>query len=847
MKLTLTSLSIKRKLIAIILFSAISALMVGFLLIIVLNVRLLKREMVDNSAVIARVVGDYSVSALSFQDQREAADILKKLEGMAEVQSAHLFTPTNTEFAHYESPAFVAQLAAQNSANGSQSGIHGGDGRNAVLLDTTTIPPDGHVFKDEHLLIYQRIYYNAELYGTIVLQLTTVPLQAKIRNYILTMVAAAIGLVLISVLLALRLQRVISEPLMSLTSLVQKLSREGDYSMRFAHETDDEIGILADGFNELVARIQTREAERNKAQDALARALREDFRETVRNLQNLIYKISRRDETYVFTLFEGKLSININSELIIGKTIAEVFGRRNEAEYIGFFDRAFAGEAVQFEMLFDRRYYLNALEPIVENGTVREIVGSAVDITEQKLISNSLRVSEQRYKALVEGLPVGIIQSVNKTTVQGNTASGAASAATGDTPSDMPSVRIEFVNSDFVRQTNTPLEVLSEMMSQPNYMLPRHPDDKELAELRWNEWIQSAASVTLYRTYRLKTGIKTGVEEFRWFDDYATKFSIESGETIIIQAFLDVTEKKTAEDQLQQSLAKERELNALKSRFVSTVSHEFRTPLTGILLSVDLLQRYFAKLTERQRNDELGKVRSRVAELTNLMNDFLAQSESESIAQKFKPVPVDVIAICSAVISDMESVAHAGHKGQVERRFAVEEAFVLGDTKLLTHVFRNLVSNAIKYSPATEEQLIALVVMSIEVKDGMVLIDMTDHGIGIPDEDLQYLFTPFFRASNTGKISGTGVGLSIVREFAELHGGSIGVRSIVGIGSTFTVRLPLLPADAVAAFESGQALPEAGSNGKNTATRGGVSVGKSNSAGLGLINDGEDSSAALLL
>jgi signal transduction histidine kinase/HAMP domain-containing protein len=745
----LTNLSIKKKLIAIILVSTLTTLTIGFVLIIVLNINALRRDMVDNTLVVARVVGDYAASALNFHYQAEAAEILRKLEGLEGFDKAILYDKEHQLFAVYQRslPTAVPQERIPN------------------ILDTAHIPVSSYVFEDGYLHVYHRIVENNEYSGTLHLTATTSFLQAKIRNYVLTMAATGGGLIALALVLALQLQRVISRPILDLAKIVRKISQDNDYSVRFERRANDEIGVLTDGFNTMISQVQKREAERDKAQDALARALREDFRETVRNLQNLIYKVSRRsDGQYIFTLFEGKLSVNINSEMIIHKTLAEAFGKRHAERFTSLFDRAFLGEAVQFEMMFRRHYYLNALEPIIDNGTVREVVGSAVDITQLKRIENRLRLSEQRYKALVEGVPVGILQSVKR-------------------GYETPEIRLEFVNSEFVRQTGLSMQTFAEMMRSDHPALPFYAEDKAEAERVWREWLAGSAAPTLYRTYRLQITPTT----CRWFDDYATKFSTEAGETIIIQALLDVTEKKQSEERLQQALRKERELNALKSRFVSTVSHEFRTPLTGILLSVDILNRYITKLSDKQRNDELDKIRYRVSEITNLMNDFLAQSESESIAGKFKPVEVDIAALCKTVVQEMESVSQAAHHGSIEQRFAVETAVMFGDTKLLTHVLRNLISNAIKYS--TDEH--SLVRISLDVRDEDVCIEVTDNGIGIPADELPNLFTPFFRASNVSKISGTGMGLSIVKEFVELHKGSIRVHSIVGIGSTFTVCFPL--------------------------------------------------------
>jgi signal transduction histidine kinase len=251
-----------------------------------------------------------------------------------------------------------------------------------------------------------------------------------------------------------------------------------------------------------------------------------------------------------------------------------------------------------------------------------------------------------------------------------------------------------------------------------------------------------------------------------------------------------VSDKKQSEVQLQQSLDKERQVSALKTRFVSTISHEFRTPLAGILLSVDMLTRYFDRITSEKRLNELHKIRVRVNELTDLMNDFLTQSESQSAVGRFNPKVMDIAELCRSIASEMEFIASATSRARIIRNINVHDAMVSGDLKLLRYVIRNLVSNAIKYSPKDSP-----ITVDVYCESEAVVIAVSDKGIGIPESEQESLFTPFFRASNTTTISGTGIGLSIVREFIEAHNGKVSVESRQNEGSTFTVRLPLLDAE----------------------------------------------------
>jgi PAS domain S-box-containing protein len=757
----LQNLSIRSKLIGIILLCTVTALALGFSFIIAANIRAAKQDMVRSSSVLAQVVGDYCTPSLAFQNSEDAAEALSRLTSVTAVEYAALFDKDNQLFAEYQ-----------------RSSAQAASGRDTTLPDHLSFDSTSQkyfVFTGTTLLLYQRIVLKQEYYGVLQMRLSTTELDARVRTDVMQMVGIGSVLAGVSVLLALLLQRVISRRLRGLSRVMTHISEENDYSMRFDAKLrggDDEIGVLADGFNRMLEQIQKRERERDNAKEALAHALREDFRETVRNLQNLVIKVSRASNgEYIISLFEGKIAaqFGLDTDALRGQTLAEVFGEKLNTLYKHNFDAAFQGKTVRFESYLRNAHYLNFLVPIIENERVREIVCSTVDISSQKEAEERLRVSEQRYRALVQGLPVGILQSIK-----------------GEQSS-----RLEFVNTEFVRQTGYSMEMFAEMLHSGEMRLPMHENDRTEADELWAAWIDNDADITLKRTYRLRIVRDTTARgnEYRWFDDYSTKVRIDSGETVIIQALMDVSDKKQSEEQLQKSLDKERQVSALKTRFVSTISHEFRTPLAGILLSVDMLTRYFDRLTTEKRLSELSKIRVRVNELTDLMNDFLSQSESQSAVGRFNPQTMDIAELCRNISAEMEFIASATSRARIIRNINVHEAMVSGDMKLLRYVIRNLVTNAIKYSPKDEP-----ITVDVYCEPESVVIAVSDRGIGIPAEELPNLFTPFFRASNTTTISGTGIGLSIVKEFVEAHHGTVSVASRQNEGSTFTVRLPLVNA-----------------------------------------------------
>lgn len=273
------------------------------------------------------------------------------------------------------------------------------------------------------------------------------------------------------------------------------------------------------------------------------------------------------------------------------------------------------------------------------------------------------------------------------------------------------------------------------------------------------------------------------------------------------QLHAEIDRRKRLERELLLALGKERELNELKSRIFATISHEYRTPLTTILSSTELLEHYGSRLTEESKQKHFQRIQAAVKYMTELVNDVLFVNQSEIGSLEFSPVPLDIEEISREVVVGFQGNAtdEQGEKMEMGRirkltlsttkknssttisfrcEGACNQAFL--DKKLLQSMLRNLLSNAIKYSPNEAE-----VQLNLNLQDNEAIFQISDRGIGIPPQDLERLFNPFFRGSNIGVTPGVGLGLTIVKECVDLHGGEIFVNSEVGVGTTFTVILPL--------------------------------------------------------
>jgi two-component system sensor kinase FixL len=242
---------------------------------------------------------------------------------------------------------------------------------------------------------------------------------------------------------------------------------------------------------------------------------------------------------------------------------------------------------------------------------------------------------------------------------------------------------------------------------------------------------------------------------------------------------------RKSEQELRRAYEREKELSELKSRFVSMASHEFRTPLSTILSSADIIEEYMQTEQQSRREKHTARIKSAVANLTGILNDFLSLSRLEEGKIEHQPVEFEISQFCrEEVIDELQGLLKEDQ--QIRCQGIDGEREIHLDKKFLKNILFNLLSNAIKYSaPGTHIDL----TMSIEKKH--LLIKVEDQGIGIPEEEQQHLFTRFFRARNVENIQGTGLGLNIVKKYVDLMEGHITFESKLEEGTTFDVRIPL--------------------------------------------------------
>ncbi len=316
-----------------------------------------------------------------------------------------------------------------------------------------------------------------------------------------------------------------------------------------------------------------------------------------------------------------------------------------------------------------------------------------------------------------------------------------------------------------------------------------HPEDLKYLQKSFTDFINEKVNDSTTARFRAKDG------KYIWLETRANiieKNGVVSG---FQSSSRDVTTRQEEEEATEKALTKERELNELRTNLVSTISHEFRTPMTTIRTSTELISIYMEGLKDlymggqtseiaERLDKQLNTITGEIDRIIELMNSVLTISKEDSGKTNFNPIAFDLKELCHTIIETSFENRKDGRK--VITSFKGNNFIVFADKSLMGYSLFNLFNNAFKYSEGSGN-----VILNITATSSKVLIDIIDFGIGIPEEDQKKLFNTFFRASNTNGIQGTGLGLYIVKTFTEKNSGNIQLKSQLGKGATVTLQFPI--------------------------------------------------------
>lgn len=518
------------------------------------------------------------------------------------------------------------------------------------------------------------------------------------------------------------------------------------YETRFATSAKDEvIAIIRD-----ITR-------RKKAEEALE--AERDFAIQVMNSMGQGLVITDRDSHFRYVNMAFTQLLGYPSEELVGKTLFDITPSEDHRIAKQADKQPLNGEVsvTSYETrLIDKEgnliYVAVTDVPLYYSGGIEGTISVITDLSERKQAEEILRESERRYRLVSDNIKE-VIFHIN--------AQGLWT----------------FLNPAWVEITGFSLE---ESLGQSFLNYVHYEDHQHNAQ----QLLRLIEGEVEYCQHAIRCRTKAG--GYRWIELYARlNLDINGNLLGIFGTLHDITERKQAEEEILKTLAKEQELGQLRTNFVTMVSHEFRTPLTSILSSAELLEHYQHKWSEEKKKEILGRIQTGAKQMTSLLEDVLYLSKAEAGKIEIKPAPLALIPFCYSLVEELEVSSNQNHRINFVYEDGAKEAICL-DEKILRHIVLNLLSNALKYSPEDTRVKFELV-----CQESVIIFKIKDEGIGIPPQELPYLFEPFQRASNTRSLIGTGLGLTIVKKNVELTGGTIEVDSELGRGTTFRVILPI--------------------------------------------------------
>lgn len=565
-----------------------------------------------------------------------------------------------------------------------------------------------------------------------------------------------VSLALVLGFLAMILRRQIAQPLADLTRATKQMSA-GDVSARATVGRGDELGELASAFNEMAGRVAQRDAELQAEKASLELRVIERTAELRESEARFVAAFRRSPAMQSLIRGSDRVMVEVNETFLskLGFDREQVIGRTAQAlnfwadpnELKGFGEElgikgSVLGREVRLRACDGRTLTVLLSTQPVDIGGVPHFLSAGVDITARK-------ESEARFNAAFHNSPV--IQSVIR----------------------FPSAQIVEVNDTFTKIMGYSRD---EVVGKTPFDLNFWTDTQQVQEYRARLFAEG-----FVRDYEMRIRPRNG--SLRTILMSSQMVDIQ-GEPHSITSAVDITLLREAEVELQNALAKERELSQLKSDFVSLVSHEFRTPLEIIMSSADNLQRYYDRLAAERRDELLRTINRSVKRMAGMMEEVLVLGRLETDRMKFEPAPLEFGTLCRRLCDEIASAT--GNRCPIKLELIDTPAAASGDESLLRHIFTNLLSNAVKYSPPGSA-------VEFRVRrDGKIAVcHIADRGCGIPEADQKHLFQAFHRGSNVGQVPGTGLGLLIVQRCVELHGGEIRFESAEGKGTTFVVALPL--------------------------------------------------------
>ncbi len=475
------------------------------------------------------------------------------------------------------------------------------------------------------------------------------------------------------------------------------------------------------------------------------------------NMPVTVYAKDPGDLTFQFINKTGEEFMGLKREELIGKRVEELLPRNYSYVFTNSDDKLLNGEIEMDTRKITDDFLGKGICELVskkilikdENENPRHIVGIVEDHTEIRKAEYERRKTEKMFARLFEQSPVAIIAADDKTG------------------------KVRDVNDSFLNLFELDRnDVEDALLKNLTLWLNEKSLDDILKAVKKHGSISGREQVLLTKNGFRKEVIMSA--EYIDFQDEKRLFFL----------MLDITSKKEADREKENAIRTELELSELKSKLISMISHEFRTPLTTIMLAADMLKRYGKEWDTDTKNKHFDRIQDTVLGMIKIIENVLTIGRFESGKYKFSPERTDLPAFCKSVVDSIKFQKKTDTAVECKYLGGCTEVFI--DENLLGLILSNLLHNSLKYNRNNNP-----VRLNVFCHSGEAFFEVKDKGIGIPQEEIRSIYETFFRGSNVGTISGYGLGMNIVRRSVDSHMGSIFVESILNVGTKVTVVLPV--------------------------------------------------------
>jgi len=556
-------------------------------------------------------------------------------------------------------------------------------------------------------------------------------------------------------------------------------------SVEIAHsflELDNQSTLLLTVFHNITEKKETqKKLEENEKK----------YRNLVENLNEAIVYVDNNDKI-LFVNNKFSVLTGYSSDEVLGKIGYEFLIPPTEKQKILYsIDQRIKGLSSQYEVKFIKKngeeiiFLINGAPVIDSNGKTIGSIGAMTDITERKKAEEIIKTTSENFRRIFENAPFGMVITTADSNALILNVNKAACRIIEKSPEDLLNKSSNLFIEDSVSYELSLKFQTDRIIKDFEYAFTTQNGKKKILLLStfFIEYDNKLCTLNVIEDITEKKQNEIELEQYRLNLENLIQKRTAELEEVNKKLNEEIIKQKQAEEKVRKALEKEKELSELKSKFITIASHEFRTPLATMLSSTDLVEFYHKNNLEEKFNIQLERIRNNINHLTGIIDNLLVISKVDSGKIEFEQSYINSFEFMSEIYEDTK--VNLLPNQTLKFNNSIPDKYLFIDKKLFRIVLMNIISNAIKYSPNGGE-----IEIELYSEDGQIVFKISDNGIGISEKDRNYLFQEFYRATNVGNLTGSGIGLTIVKKYVELHNGKIEIYSKEGEGTIFWVYIP---------------------------------------------------------